>query len=83
MISNSERIANKLAIYKRLFETEDGQFVLDDIKANCFINKTTYAGGDPNITFINEGKRLEALRIMRLIELAEKGINQIKLEQDI
>jgi hypothetical protein len=50
------------ALYARVFNTDDGQLVLEDLRNRCFIYIPTIANTDRD-TFSNEGKRAIVLTI--------------------
>jgi len=65
-IFNSKRKEIILA-YRRLFNTEDGKLVLNDMCKMCHFNASTF-DPDPYQSANNEGKREVILRIMRTVE---------------
>lgn len=56
--------------YKRLFSTDSGKIVLNDIMSFCGYDKTSVYESDPNPyqTMFMEGKRRVALRIKSTLE---------------
>ena len=54
--------------YKRLFGSEDGKLVLNDLKAYCFVRNTTYNDHAHRMAF-NEGLRAAFLHIDNFINL--------------
>ena len=59
-----EAVAN---LYKRLFNSEEGQLVLEDLKNCCFCKITSFTWHDSEINF-NEGKRAVVLHIESMID---------------
>lgn len=59
MTLDEERIA---ALYKRVFNTDDGQLVLEDLKQRGFEYVPSFAG-DPYHSAFNEGKRAVVIHI--------------------
>jgi hypothetical protein len=59
--------------YRRLFSTEDGQLVLDDLMKANFIGRTV-VGSDVQHTYFNEGARSVILRIIQTCEMDEKQL---------
>ena len=55
----------KLA-YRRTFNTEDGEQVLDDLKTRFGFETTTFSG-NPHETSFNEGQRATVLLIVRML----------------
>jgi len=59
--------------YSRLFETEDGKKVLQDLRDNCFIDRSTADPAHPNMsnaTMINEGCRRVFLHIVSRMKMS-------------
>lgn len=52
-------------VYKRLFATDDGKRVLNDLRSFCHDNSTTVSvqGQQPFDVFLREGRRQVYLRI--------------------
>lgn len=63
--------------YRRTFNTEDGEQVLDDLKRRFGFEATTFSG-DPYQTAFNEGQRAALLLIVRM--LSEKRNQQMSEE---
>lgn len=62
-----EEKKKKLGIYKALFATDDGKFVLDDLR-KAFGDRISFVRGDAHETAFREGQRDVYLRIKTLIE---------------
>lgn len=60
----------KLA-YRRTFKTEDGEQVLQDLKARFSFEASTFVPGDPHMSAFREGQRDAVLLIVRM--LSEEG----------
>lgn len=56
----------KLA-YRRTFNTDDGQQVLDDLRKRFSFEATTFVSGDPHTSAFNEGQRAALLLIVRML----------------
>lgn len=55
-------------MYKNVFESPEGQLVLEHMCRNNFVFRTTYVrGGDDRRMAFNEGKRHTALSVLRYI----------------
>lgn len=66
--------------YKRLFETPDGELVLEHLMKISFIFSTTMVVGDSHLTAMNEGQRRLVLSIMKQLNLNHNKLNQIAKE---
>lgn len=66
--------------YKRLFETPDGEIVLEHLMKISFIFSTTMVVGDSHLTAMNEGQRRLVLSIMKQLNLNHNKLNQIAKE---
>jgi len=58
--------------YMRLFSTDDGKAVLEDLRQRCFKYTTTY-GGSYQDALVNEGKRQSLLHIETMIDVEKEG----------
>jgi len=52
--------------YRRVFNTDDGEVVLRDLKSRFGFEATTFSG-DPYETAFNEGQRAAVLLIVRML----------------
>lgn len=73
--------------YRRLFSSEDGLIVLDDMMKSNFINRTT-VGNDVHQTYFNEGCRHVVLRLIQTCGLEETQIKRMidemnKVDEDM
>lgn len=76
-----------ITAYRRLFSTEDGQIVLQDLMSSCFLTRSTI-GTTPYETYYNEGARAIVLRLIQQANLDEKQVERIikemnKVSEDI
>ena len=60
--------AERLMLYRRVFGTEDGEKVLEDLQRTHHMFTPTFNAGDtsPNECFIREGERIVILRIREM-----------------
>ncbi len=65
----NEKIRKELKhAYKRLFKTDDGKIVLNDLEKFCgFLNTSTNVEWNPYQTFFAEGRRRVFLRIIGML----------------
>lgn len=63
--------------YKRLFGSEDGKQVLEDLRAYCFVRNTTYSD-HPHRMALNEGLRMAYLHIDNFINLDLEQIQKLQ-----
>lgn len=54
--------------YQRLFDSEDGKVVLNDLMRSCYFYRTT-AEASPHETYFNEGQRAVVLRILETLKV--------------
>lgn len=54
--------------YQAIFDTLEGQQVLNHICENGLVFKSTFVAGDPYQTALNEGKRVLALSILKFVK---------------
>lgn len=67
------QLAESSQKYKRVFQGEDGEWVLKDLEKRCFLNHTTYNDNHGQMSF-NEGRRSIYVHIKNLLE---KDLTQI------
>jgi len=67
------QIAQKQQLYQRVFNTEDGKLVLEDLEKRCFIKHTTFDENHGKMS-LNEGRRSIYVYIKDLIS---KDLTQI------
>lgn len=77
----SAAATKRLQAYRRLFSTDDGKLVLEDLMKSCYV-KGSVVGKDPYETYYNEGARSVVLRIMQTVGITEAQIKQIAEEMD-
>jgi len=69
------------AAYVRVFNTDDGKFVLAHLMKEGFVLDTTFVPGDTHRTAMNEGSRRLVLSILKYVNKDHKEIvNQIEQE---
>lgn len=69
--------------YHAIFDTVDGEAVLEDLAQHCHANGTSAVAGDPHSTYFNEGKRAVYLYIKRKLKLREKATLANPIEEEI
>ncbi len=64
-IENEKKQQERIAAYKRLFQTDDGKTVLEDLENYCGFRRPSVSEQSPDAlqTHFNEGKRRVYLRI--------------------
>ena len=67
------QIAQRQQLYRRVFDSVDGQAVLKDLAQRCFVNQTTYSDNHGKMGF-QEGRRSVYYFITSLLE---KDLTQI------
>ena len=55
--------------YQRVFESEDGKAVLEDLRKSCSIDTSTYVPGCTDAMLVNEGCRRVFLRIVAMTRM--------------
>ena len=75
MEENSPEI-QKSRTYKRVFTTEDGGAILNDLMVFCNMIQPCYDPQNVNETIFNEGKRSVALFIMTQLNMNEAQFKQ-------
>ena len=73
----------KSKLYKRLFSSEDGNRVLQDLMVSHYMMGNTMSA-DPYVTAFNEGQRNVVLRLLKLVKedvgAIEKRISDVEKE---
>ena len=73
----------KSKLYKRLFNSEDGSRVLQDLMVSHYMTGNTMSA-DPYVTAFNEGQRNVVLRLLKLVKedvgAIEKRISDVEKE---
>ena len=64
---DNKRLADLKLAYRRTFNTDDGQKVLDDLMRRFSFGATTFVSGDPHTSAFNEGQRAAVLLIARML----------------
>ncbi len=72
-ILNEKAVRELCSAYKRLFQTEDGKVVFDDLERFCGFLNTSVSEQNPNAlqTMYLEGKRRVFLRINGMLKVKE------------
>ena len=60
--------------YRAVFNTKDGERVLEHLSKVCFLDVTSFTPGDPHSTSFKEGQRSIVLQILKFIERDPKVI---------
>lgn len=73
--------AKTIRAYRRLFSTEDGKIVLEDLMKANFIGRSAI-GNDTLQTYYNNGKRDLILQILQTCNLEEVQIERLIAEMN-
>lgn len=67
---NEKKCQELKQAYRRLYQSDDGKIVYEDLEKFCGFNNTSVSERDPNAyqTFFVEGKRRVFLRIIGMIK---------------
>ena len=65
---------DRIEAYKRVFATDDGKQVLEDLKARFHIETMTFVENNRALSFVHEGQRSVVLYVLHLIK--EEKLNQ-------
>ena len=65
---------DRIETYKRLFATDDGKQVLEDLKARFHLETMTFVENNRALSFVHEGQRSVVLYVLHLIK--EEKLNQ-------
>lgn len=78
-MSSKDQALNRKRAYQRLFEGEDAQIVLDDLKRFCRANIPTFTEDDPNgrVSAFKEGRRDVWLRIDKWMTLTDAELDKM------
>ena len=68
----------RTVLYNRVFGTDEGKMVLDDIMKICRVDNVSADLGNPNITYYNEGARAVGLKIKKIIN--KKEIEHVRVK---
>jgi hypothetical protein len=69
---NKKDIVELTKIYQRVFKSEDGQTVLEDLEKRCNVHNTSFSN-DPHETSFREGQRQVVLFLKSIINKNPKG----------
>jgi 2-keto-3-deoxy-L-rhamnonate aldolase RhmA len=73
-LKDEERIGS----YNRVFGTDEGKMVLDDIMRICGVDTISADLGNQNITYYNEGARAVGIKIKNIIN--KKEIENVRVK---
>tara|TARA_R110001592_G_scaffold123766_2_gene332061 strand:- start:82 stop:315 length:234 start_codon:yes stop_codon:yes gene_type:complete len=59
---------DRLETYKRMFATDDGKQVLEDLKERFHIDTMTFVDNNRELTFVHEGQRSVVLYVLHLLK---------------
>ena len=71
---NKKDIAELTKTYQRVFKSEDGETVLEDLEKRCNVHNTSFSN-DPHETSYREGQTQVVLFIKSIINKNPKGEN--------
>ena len=74
-------VTKKSKIYKKLFATEDGKFVLNDIYRFCRISSPSYVEGFNDKTAYNEGAKSFAYYLKAVLKQDTLDVDKFLEEQ--
>jgi hypothetical protein len=90
---NHVKLARKAAMFKQLFEGEEGLQLLAELKRFCHLEDSTiHMSGatqqrtgaiDPYATLYNEGKRVVLLHMLKLAGLSYADIARVKTQDEL
>ena len=69
--NSNKKIKELIQNYKKVFKSDDGKMVMDDLEKRCFYNTSTYNSKEPNETAFFEGQRTVLLFIKSMINHKE------------
>jgi len=64
----------KHAAYRRVFESDDGKFILADMIRKYYVLRPTYVVGDPKQSDLNEGMRKVVLDIINTLRIDPQNL---------
>ena len=70
--NSNKKIKELIQNYKKVFKSDDGKMVMDDLEKRCFYNTSTYNSKEPNETAFFEGQRTVLLFIKSMINHKEE-----------
>ncbi len=62
-----KQLVEKQNVYQKVFGTEDGKIVLEDLRKRCFVDHTTYSDIHGQMSF-NEGRRSVFMHIDTILK---------------
>ena len=84
MLPDWLKLSKRSSIYKQVFETPEGQFILADLKKFCHIDRSTFyrsvvtGQADPYAMAHAEGKRAVMREIMKMANLSYEDILRLR-----
>jgi hypothetical protein len=72
-------LLEKKVLYNKVFNTDDGKAVFDDLMAICGVDTVSADLGNTNITYYNEGARAVGLKIKKIIN--QKEMDDVRIKQ--
>lgn len=73
-------LLTRRARYRRVFGTEDGKKVLDDIFESCGLHRQVAVPGDPHATYFNDGMRRVALRLSSILRMTDEEMRRLSVQ---
>ena len=64
---DKDQVRKTIAAYKALFESQEGQLVLDDLSKQCYEKAVTFVDQNPTGSAFNEGKRFVLLHVRSMM----------------
>lgn len=75
------KVKDMILTYKRVFDTDDGKIVLDDLMRSCHMKNTTFDGDIHRMAF-NEGARSVVLRILETMNVTEARLAEFMKQME-
>jgi hypothetical protein len=69
----------RIVLYNRVFGTDEGKMVLDDLMKFCGVDKVSADFGNPNVTYYREGGRAVGINIKTILN--KKEIQNVRVKQ--
>tara|TARA_B110000858_G_scaffold165221_1_gene191762 strand:+ start:2255 stop:2488 length:234 start_codon:yes stop_codon:yes gene_type:complete len=65
--------ADRIEAYKRVFATDEGKQVLEDLKSRFHIETMTFVDNNRELSFVHEGQRSVVLYVLHLLKEDKKN----------
>jgi len=78
--SIAKNFNKKSKIYKKVFESEEGKYILKDIYRFCRINHPSYVEGYQDKTSFNEGAKSFAYYVKNILNQSDADVDQFIAE---